>query len=878
MSSPSERPSWWSSFVPRSTLVFLVLFVLAAFGSALLVHRAARTQVLANATTDLDHVLDLGEQRLRSYTNTLDEDIAFLADNEPLRAYTAALDAGDTARIRVARSELAALMRSFLRSRPTYAQLRYISADSAGMEIVRFNAQNGVVTGVPDSLLQAKGDRDFYKATMALGGDRHYFSAMDLNVEHGVIERPMVPTLRAAAGIDRPSGIRAGIVVINADLRPLFAELTAMQPAQVKFILADSAQLLLHPDTARCFHALLGRPDVGLDPEKNEAAADPDRWTRSERTFQLPQLPYPLELVLIKDLSPVLNDLKAERDRILLGAAMAALLFALFWLVYARAMASGLARLTARVERYAAGEPEGSLPVERKDEIGRLSRSIGRMQERIDQRVKELEQARVAAEESDRKRRELVANMSHEVRTPLNTIIGMAGEIDPERMSGVDRDRLAMVHRAAQRLKGLVDDMLLHARAGEGRLTLDPLPTDVRTVVLDIAQAHLPIATAKGVALRANAMQLPPALLIDPLRLHQVVDNLVGNAVRFTQQGHVDISVILVDARLHITVTDTGPGIAPELQQKVFERFERAAVSESNDGAGLGLAITHRLVEAMGGTLTLESEPGMGSRFKVELPVTVVAMPDVLAVPEAVSLRGLRVLYVEDVASNRMLMEQWALKWEWDLVLAADSEQALMAVEQGIFDLVLIDLDLGDDMRGTELLFRLRGLKRLRYVPMLVVTAFVDAEHEAEALKAGANDRITKPIDAVVLHAAAAFWTGRTHGPCTERVNTDALASQYDHDPEKVLRAFQQFRKEFTTARIALQIAMEKGDSDEVIAVRHRIRPHWLMLVLVSGVAALDALQATDASGWARVEDAFRCCDRALMTAQRALLTGGPAA
>jgi hypothetical protein len=104
------------------------------------------------------------------------------------------------------------------------------------------------------------------------------------------------------------------------------------------------------------------------------------------------------------------------------------------------------------------------------------------------------------------------------------------------------------------------------------------------------------------------------------------------------------------------------------------------------------------------------------------------------------------------------------------------------------------------------------------------------------------------------------------------------LASQYDHDPEKVLRAFQQFRKEFTTARIALQIAMEKGDSDEVIAVRHRIRPHWLMLVLVSGVAALDALQATDASGWARVEDAFRCCDRALMTAQRALLTGGPAA
>jgi hypothetical protein len=139
-------------------------------------------------------------------------------------------------------------------------------------------------------------------------------------------------------------------------------------------------------------------------------------------------------------------------------------------------------------------------------------------------------------------------------------------------------------------------------------------------------------------------------------------------------------------------------------------------------------------------------------------------------------------------------------------------------------------------------------------------------------LKAGANERITKPIDAALLQATVSFWTGHDAGPCTDQVRTDDLARQYDHDPEKVLRAFQQFRKEFTAARIGLQAARASGDAGELSEIRHRIRPHWIQFGQIAGVRALDELDPARHEGWAVVEDTFRCCDRALMLAQRAVL------
>ncbi|MCB0786921.1 MAG: HAMP domain-containing histidine kinase, partial [Flavobacteriales bacterium] len=158
----------------------------------------------------------------------------------------------------------------------------------------------------------------------------------------------------------------------------------------------------------------------------------------------------------------------------------------------------------------------------------------------------------------------MLANMSHEVRTPLNAILGMSADLDTTALSEADQQKLGIVQRSAERLRGLVDDLLLHARIGEGRLRVEPAAVDVRTLIMDIAQAHLPVARAKGVALLTRLDDLPPTCLIDPLRLHQIVDNLVGNAVKFTPRGNVDIIASANEEELVVSVKDSGPGISKE--------------------------------------------------------------------------------------------------------------------------------------------------------------------------------------------------------------------------------------------------------------------------------------------------------------------------
>ena len=885
----TERTPWWSSIVTRITVVVAVLVASAALLSGWLVYRGGRDQVVREARADMLHTRDRAVERFGAFTTTLQDDITFLADNAPLRELALALDSADTALITPARARLALLMESFLRSRSQYTQVRMIGADSLGRELIRFDRSHGLVSHVPDSALQAKGDRDYYMEAMRLPVGAHYFSQLDLNKEHGRVEVPYVPTLRAAASVFTPHGSRVGIVVINADMRPLFQEIASLGDHGPVLLAGADGEVLVHPDSARTFRFEFGEHST-LDAAL-EGSAVGDTVITDETTgrialrhrFEPPALRRAFELAVLRDTGPLLDGMRRERDRNLLIAAGVGAFFILLIALFARGIASGLARLTRRVERYAAGEKEEPLPLERHDEIGRLARSLDRMRQRIEQRVAELEQARLKAEESDRARRDFLANMSHEVRTPLNAILGMSQDIDTSSFTSGDRERFALVQRSAQRLKGLVDDLLLNARIGEGRLELRPANTDLRQLMNDIAQSHRPMAESKAIALRVIAERLPTEAITDPLRTYQIIDNLVGNAVKFTRQGQVDVEARLdEEGLLTVTVSDTGPGLSPEECARVFERFERATSAESDgEGAGLGLAITKRLVDLMGGSIVVESEPGRGSRFTVSLPMSASGEgTEVMAPVDAVAVEGLRVLYVEDVASNRMVVERWADAWHWKLALAATAEDALKQCEVNDFDLVLLDLDLGEGMRGSQLGMRLRGLKRLRYVPMLAVTAYVGEEQEAEILKAGLNDRVTKPIDRDELLAKAAYWCGDTPDPALQP-SLDRLEEQYDRDAEKLLSVFQQYRREFTQWRVALRQAFSGRDAAAIAAVRHKLRPHVELFGIGGALVDLDRLDepGVDRAALQRVLELLRACDRALLARQRELqaITAGRA-
>ena len=864
MPTPLRTP-WYASIVVRITLVFTALLLGTVALIAWISWRAGRAEVIDEAWHAMAHTLEVAIDRLRNEERTLRENTELLATNAAIMRWCEAAGRGDPMEMVRAKEEVADFIDPFIRSRTGIAQVRLIGADTAGTEVVRFDRSRGMVFRVPDGQLQSKASRGYYGSTMGTPPGTRLSFPIDLNREHDTLERPFVPTWRISAPLFTPQGARSGMVIINADMRALFAQLLALADSGRALVLArGDGETILHPDTSQCFRFELGgsRQLDHLLPKENDT-----KTLVVRRAFGLGPAEERYELAITQPLNGLPGNLLHRRDGLLLLFTAIALGAITLIALFALGFRGRMDRLTGLMERYAVGSTD-ELPTARRDEFGRMARGLRTMQERIDARVRELEDARAAAEASDRQRRELLANMSHEVRTPLNAIIGLGGEIDTGQLDPAGRERMAVVRRSAQRLRGLVDDLLTHARIGEGKLALHPAPVDVHTLVNDVVQAHLPAAKAKDLQVGTTLNGLPPALLIDPLRLHQIIDNLLGNAVRFTERGRVDINVGMDGpGTLCIHVADTGPGIPASQRGRVFERFERASTSEQGQGAGLGLAITRRVVDLMGGDIALDTEEGRGTRFTVLLPATPTD-PEPTVQATAADTRGLRVLHVEDTATNRLLLREWATRWGWDLTEAEDAEEALAACARQRFGLLLIDLELGGPS-GSELARQLRASGPHRFSPMLALTAHAADDKDTEILLAGMNARITKPLDRDALAAAAAWWTDDAEDPA---VSIATLLGQYGASGDKAIGVLQKFRYAFAKHRTAIARAIAAGDADAFSRIRHQLRPHWQLLGLAEGVAALDALAipATEGAQEAVVRW-FAACDRAMMREQRNL-------
>lgn len=864
---PHRNTSRWNSLATRITVVFTLFVLISTLVAGLLVYRGVRDQLLQAARNDMARTAEQARDRLESAVRMMSEDIAFLSENDAVNDLSASYDSGAGVQRAEAMDRVSLLMASFIRSRQQYAQVRLIGVEGPGRELVRFDRDGSGVRGVAPEDLQIKGDRDYFLSTMALAPGERYFSPIDLNREQGRISVPHMPTLRAAAPLFAPSGKRTGIVVINADLRPLFEEIQRFEREHQVLVLADpDGHVLLHPDTARMFRHELGEPytlaDL-LDEHEERPITAAAEWGGGSLGR-----PYRLEVLLARN--DLLAGLHSVRNTSLAITAAIALLFALMSLLYARSIGRVLTRLTERVERYAKGEREQALPVGRKDEIGRLARSLAHMQERIDARVDELQEARHNAEVSDKARRDLLANMSHEVRTPLSAIVGMSDALGTAALSPEEGSMLGVIQRSAQRLQGLVDDLLLHARIQEGRLPIHPSEVDIRQLVEDVVQVHGNAASAKGVAVIARTEEAPERWTTDPLRVHQVMDNLVGNAVKFTPQGTVVVEADVEDGYLRISVTDTGPGIAPEDVQRVFERFERAVSNEQDEaGAGLGLAITRRLIDLLGGSITVQSTPGKGTRFAVRLPALTEVERRIAPEVDPGALEGLRVMHVEDVATNRLLMEATAKALGWSLVQCADPREAIQQAAEHAPDLFLIDVDLGKGERGTDLAQRLRQVPGHAATPMIAVTAYADPDLLQEVLAAGMNDRIVKPIDRGELMATVAFWCHRGPSPCTEEPDLGALFAQFDNDLARCAEVLLQYRNTFTQWRVTLLQALSLADPEPIARVCHQLRPHLELLGERQAVAMLDGAKghAPDDPVWQEVLQLLRCHERAFLKA-----------
>jgi PAS domain S-box-containing protein len=513
-----------------------------------------------------------------------------------------------------------------------------------------------------------------------------------------------------------------------------------------------------------------------------------------------------------------------------------------------------------------------------RDEAGRPTHMLGisedvtvaRERERQIRRLNQELEARAAeVERLNKAKSEFLATMSHEIRTPMNGMLGMLELLSLRDLDDHSRDTLNVVRQSGQSLLRIIDDVLDFSKIEAGKLELRPEVASVESILRDIRHVHAAAASRKNLVITAS---IDPALsrasLVDPVRLRQVLNNFVSNAVKFTPEGEVRMQLEVIDQQeeaqsLRFTVADSGVGISQEEQERLFSPFVQvgAARAGASGGTGLGLVISRRLIELMGGTVELRSAPGQGTSvsFRVDLAT---ALPELLpegmahqsaqmretlartrSAPDVQTAQreGTLVLVVDDHPTNRALLAQQLNVLGYACELAQNGLEALDAWRSGRFALVLTDCHM-PGMDGYQLARNIRSEESAggapRLLPIIACTAMAFPEEIQKCLEAGMNDCVIKPVSLGAMRDKLAQWLPlpstdepaqpqRQQEPAVGQAGTAIdrafIVETWGCSPARVDAILKSYASSVAEDHRALRDAVAGGDLQEVAGVAHRL-------------------------------------------------------
>jgi signal transduction histidine kinase/ActR/RegA family two-component response regulator len=384
----------------------------------------------------------------------------------------------------------------------------------------------------------------------------------------------------------------------------------------------------------------------------------------------------------------------------------------------------------------------------------------------------ELRRAKEAAEESARAKAIFLATMSHELRTPMNGVLGCTQLLQDTALADPQRQLLETMHRSAESLLVLVNDILDFSKIEAGKMSLEVADVEIIPLIADVITLTSEASKKKGLLVQVQvAPDIPAVLRGDPVRLRQILFNLVGNAVKFTERGGIHISVKTVPSNqdnsdavvLQWTVKDTGIGITADQQARLFGAYSQADASTARKygGTGLGLMICCQLVELMGGAMMVESTPGTGSSFTyfTSLLPAIQRTASAHAVKPSIAVMGdrttpIRILVVDDNEINQVVACKFLQKLGYQVEVARNGREAVDSIAHATYDAVLMDCEM-PEMDGYEATQEIRRQEQTttRHLPIIALTGHASSEDEQKCRQAGMDDVVTKPMTLPTLRA-----------------------------------------------------------------------------------------------------------------------------